>query len=92
MTEILEINLFNSIAIFVSSVIPIYLSFRVKGYLRKLTILLSIFAISHAIYHTSEVIGFQNIAEEIIEPLSLVILIIFGLTYWKTRMKRKVPV
>ena len=62
MSEIIEINIVNSIAVFFASVIPFYLSLKLTGNLQKLTILVGIFAIVHAIYHTTEVFGFEEIA------------------------------
>lgn len=89
MSEIIEINIINSIAIFFASVIPIYLSYHLKGNLRKLTILVGIFAILHAIYHTTEVFGFEEIAEDIIEPFSVLVLVIFGFWYLRIRSIRR---
>ncbi|MDH3278507.1 MAG: hypothetical protein OEM21_10465 [Nitrosopumilus sp.] len=85
MSEIIEINIVNSIAIFFASVIPIYLSLHLKGNLKKLTILVGIFAIVHAIYHTMEVFGFEEVAENVIEPLSVLVLVVFG--FWYLRIK-----
>ena len=89
MSEIIEINIINSIAIFFASVVPTYLSYHLKGNLRKLTILVGIFAIVHAIYHTTEVFGFEDIAEDIIEPISVLVLVIFGFWYLRIRSIRR---
>ena len=89
MSELIEINIINSIAIFFASVIPIYLSFKLKGNLQKLTILVGIFAIVHAVYHTTEVFGFEEIAENIIEPLSVLVLVVFGFWYLRIRSVRR---
>ena len=88
MSELIEINIINSIAIFFASVIPIYLSYHLKGNLRKLTILVGIFAMIHAIYHATEVFGFEEIAENVIEPLSVLVLVIFGFWYLRIRNMR----
>lgn len=85
MTDFLEINILNSVAVLIASAIPIYLSFHVKGNLRKLTILLSIFVLIHASYHISEIIGYDDVADEIIQPISILALIIFGLLYLRIR-------
>ena len=89
MSEIVEINMVNSIAIFFASVIPLYLSLHLKGNFQKLTILVGIFAIVHAIYHSMEVFGFEEIAENIIEPLSILVLVVFGLWYLRIRSVRR---
>ena len=85
MSDIIEINIINSVAIFFASVIPIYLSFHLKGNLQKLTNLVGVFAIVHAIYHTVELFGYEEIAEGIIEPLSVLVLVAFG--FWYLRIK-----
>ena len=79
-----EINIVNAILIFVAAVIPLYLTFRLNGYLRVLTIALFVFVIVHALYHTVAVIGYDEIADNVVEPLSVASLIIFGLLYLKT--------
>ena len=89
MSDIIEINIISSIAIFFASVIPIYLSFHLEGNLRKLTILVGVFAIVHASYHAIEVFGYEEIAEDIIEPLSVLVLVIFGFWYLRIRSVRR---
>jgi uncharacterized membrane protein YqgA involved in biofilm formation len=89
MSELTEINIINSIAIFFAAVIPIYLSCKLKENLQKLTILVGIFAIVHAIYHTTEVFGFEENAENIIEPLSVLVLVVFGFWYLRIRSVRR---
>lgn len=89
MSDIIEINIINSIAIFFASVIPIYLSCHLKGTLQKLTILVGVFAIIHAVYHSAEVFGYEDIAENIIEPVSVLILVIFGFWYLRIRSTRR---
>jgi len=89
MSDIIEINIVNSIAIFFASVIPIYLSYHLKGNLRKLTILVGIFAIIHAIYHSVEVFGYEDTAENVIEPVSVLVLVIFGFWYLRIRSMRR---
>lgn len=90
MSELIEINIINSVAIFFASAIPIYLSYHLKGNLQKLTILVGIFAIVHALYHTTEVFGYEEIAENIFEPISVLILVVFGFWYLRIRSVRRV--
>ena len=90
MTDFLEINLFDSIAVLIAAVIPIYLSFYVQGSLRILTVLLSIFVLIHALYHILEVFEYEDIADTIILPLSILLLIVFGLVYLRIRNLIKV--
>lgn len=85
LSDIIEINIISSIAIFFAAVIPIYLSFHLEGNLRKLTILVGIFAIIHASYHATEVFGHKEIADNVIYPLSVLVLVIFGFWYLRIR-------
>jgi len=84
----LEINSVDAILIFVAAVIPLYLAFRLEGYLRLLATALFAFVIVHALYHTVAVIGYNDIADNIVEPLSVAVLIVFGLLYLKTGKRR----
>lgn len=79
-----EINMVDAILIFVAAVIPLYLTFRLEGYLRLLAMTLFVFVIIHASYHTVAFIGYDEIADNVMEPLSVAALIIFGLLYLKT--------
>lgn len=90
MTDFLEINLFDSVAVLIAAAIPIYLSFYVQGTLRILTVLLSIFVLIHALYHILEVFDYEDIADTIILPLSILLLIVFGLVYLRVRNLIKV--
>ena len=90
MTEIIEINIVNTIAVFFAAIIPLYLSMHLKGNMRILTLFLSAFAIVHAIYHATEVLGYEELADNVVEPLSITVLIGFGLLYLKIKSKRRV--
>jgi len=83
-------DLTSAILILVAALIPIYFSFRLKNHLRILMIILSVFALIHGSYHIFEVVGYENIAESIVEPISYAILIIFGLGYLRIRTRRKI--
>jgi uncharacterized membrane protein HdeD (DUF308 family) len=85
-----EIHYISAVFIFVASIIPIHLSFKLKNELRILTILLSVFAIFHGIYHLIYAIGLESFSEEILQPISIVILILFGVVYLKIRKNRNV--
>lgn len=76
-----ELHFICGIFIFVAAVIPIYLSVMLKGNLRRLTIVLSIFVLIHATYHVAGTLGIDFLAEGVFEPLSIVALIFFGLYY-----------
>jgi hypothetical protein len=83
-----EIHLISGIFIFAASVVPIYLSFKLKNDFRILTILLGVFTIFHGIYHIFYVAGLEDFSEDILQPISIGILILFGIIYLKIRKKR----
>ena len=75
------LNLMSAIIILVSIAIPIFLSTKLGGKIRQLTIFLSIFIIVHGSYHIAVILGYEFIGAGIFDPLSVVILIAFGLFY-----------
>ena len=83
-------DLVSAVLILAAAIIPIYFSFKLKDNFRILMMILSIFALIHGVYHIFEVIGYENIAENIVEPISYAILIIFGLGYLRIRSRRKI--
>jgi uncharacterized membrane protein HdeD (DUF308 family) len=85
-----EIHYISSMFIFIASVIPIYLSFKLKNELRVLTILLGAFAIFHAVYHVVYAVGLETFSEEMLQPISIIILILFGIAYLRIRKNRNV--
>ena len=85
-------NIINAVLIFVASAIPIYLCFRLNGYLKLLTGTLAGFVIIHGIYHALEVFDYGILAENLFEPLSVALLITFGVILWKIRKKKEVVV
>ncbi len=76
-----ELHLVCAFFILGASVVPVYLSVMLKGNMRKLTILLSIFVMIHAGYHIAGVMGIDFLSEGVFEPLSIAALISFGLFY-----------
>jgi hypothetical protein len=92
MSYFFEISIIDSIAVLFAAAIPIYLSFHLKNRLRILTILLATFVIIHASYHVTEVFGYDILAETILEPLSVVLLIVFGLAYLRMLKVRRIQV
>jgi len=76
-----ELHFVCSLFIFAAAVVPVYLSVMLKGNLRKLTIVLSIFVLIHAGYHVAGTLGIDFLSEDIFEPLSIAALMFFGLYY-----------
>lgn len=73
------LNLISSFIIFASVVIPIYFSIRLSKTYKILSVILTVFIITHGIYHLFEYVGYEFLAESVFSPLSLIILIVFGL-------------
>jgi len=91
MNEIL-LNSINAVVIFVAAGVPIYLCLKLDGYLKLLTCALAIFVTIHGIYHLLEIIQYEELAEGLFEPLSVVLLIVFGIMYLRIRKKMEVVV
>ena len=81
LSTFLYLNLVSAIIILVSIVIPVLLSSKLSGKIRQLTIFLSIFIIVHGSYHIAVILGYEFIGAGIFDPLSVVILIAFGIFY-----------
>jgi chromate transport protein ChrA len=76
-------HVISAIAIFSAAIIPIYISIRVRGAnkirIRTITIILAVFILIHGLYHLVELFGYHRLGEGLLEPLSVVILILFGI-------------
>lgn len=71
-----------------AGIIPFFLSFKLKQNIRKLTIVLSIFIIVHGLYHFFESVS-NELGDFVFEPLSVGVLIIFGMMYLKNSNKKE---
>ena len=76
-----QLHFISAIAIFLASVVPIYLTLKLKDNLRKLTLKLTIFILTHAIFHVTGFLGFNFLAEGVFEPISVAGPIFFGITF-----------
>jgi hypothetical protein len=83
-------DLASAILILLAAVIPIYFCVKLKNNFRILMMILSIFAVIHGTYHIFEVVGYEILAENYVEPISYAVLICFGLYYLKIRTGRKI--
>ena len=78
------LNTLTWAAFFGVAVVPIIIAIRVRSVpLRKLSLLLGIFAIAHGLYHLALAYGTYYIANTILEPVSVTFLLAFGLYYAK---------
>jgi putative Mn2+ efflux pump MntP len=96
-----EIQITQSIIYFIAAAIPIYLTRILKKrtdgnnnnnnnkHFKVLTIILAGFVLMQAIYHAIGALGFSLLAKGILEPLSFVILLFFGVIYLVSKIRTK---
>ena len=77
----IQLHLISAIVILLAALVPIYLTIRLKDNLRKLVAILSLFLLTHSVYHILGFLGLTLLAEGVFEPLSVAVLIIFGFVY-----------
>jgi hypothetical protein len=104
LTEI-DINFVSMIVIFTAAVIPVYIAIKLNKNknknnshtgnnnnpnLKKLAVMLAAFILAHGVYHITRFLGFTLLAEGVFEPLSITILIAFGvLLYYNNTTGKK---
>lgn len=82
-------NLVDAIAYFVAAIIPIYFFQKLDNNktdiknrrLRTITIFLTAFILVQGIYHITNILELNFIAKGILEPLSIIALIFFGILF-----------
>ena len=78
------LNILAWVALFGVGIVPFIIAIRVKvSSLRILSLLLGLFAITHGLYHLADAYNLESIAYVIVEPVSVVFLVAFGLYYSK---------
>jgi ABC-type nickel/cobalt efflux system permease component RcnA len=91
-------NFIESIAYFIAALVPIYFLLKSKShnnknnkkYLENISIILVSFIIIQGVYHIAQIMEFKQVAKGILEPLSILVLLFFGLIYlWYVRRERK---
>jgi hypothetical protein len=83
------VNLVSALFIFASAAVPLFLSTKLKGPARKLTIILSVFIIIHGFFHVCVILNFVLLGQGFLSPLSVLVLAYFGVTY--LNLERKTP-
>ena len=78
---VIQLQFISAIIILASSAVPIYLTIKLKDNLKKLTLLLTVFILIHAVYHVFGFLGYSLLAEGVFQPLSVLSLIFFGIVY-----------
>ncbi|MGB6627909.1 MAG: hypothetical protein WBE61_07235 [Nitrososphaeraceae archaeon] len=96
-----EIQITQSIVYFIAAAIPIYLTRILKKrtdgnnnnnnnkHFKVLTIILAGFVLMQSTYHAIGALGFSLLAKGILEPLSFVILLFFGVIYLVSKIRTK---
>jgi hypothetical protein len=82
-------NLIQAVVYFIAATVPVYFIFKLKNinndngkrHLRNMTILLVSFILIQGVYHFAGTIGFRLFAKGLLEPLSIMVLLSFGILY-----------
>ena len=82
-------NLIQAIVYFIAATVPVYFILKLKNtnndndkkHLRNMTILLVSFILIQGVYHFAGTIGFKLFAKGLLEPLSIMVLLSFGILY-----------
>jgi len=82
-------DLLSSLLVFVVAIIFIYLSIKLKAHLRRLTVAFAAFVMIHGSYHLAMFFGYEFVADKILEPISVVTLILFGVAFFKVKRKKQ---
>ena len=83
-----QLHFISAILILFAAVVPIYLTIKLRNDLRKLVLILTISIFVHSVYHIAGFFGLTILSEAVFEPLSVAILIYFGIIYYElTRPK-----
>ena len=95
-------HLIDAIVYLIAAAIPIYFILKSRksidsnnnnNHLLKLTIVLVGFILIQVLYHIAGIAGFRLLAKGFLEPLSMVLLLLFGIIYfisiWNTKRQRQ---
>ena len=87
-----QLYLVNGVVALLAAAIPIYLTIKLNNNLRKLTVILSIFIITHAIHSLLDFFGFDFLSDGVFEPFSAAVLLFFGISYYEIAKQKKVSI
>jgi len=82
-------NLIQALVYFIAATVPVYFILKLKNtnndndkkHLRNMTILLVSFILIQGVYHFAGTMGFRLFAKGLLEPLSIMVLVSFGILY-----------
>ena len=95
MLETQYYNVIKAVVYIVAAIIPSYFILRSRNtsnnnnHLRKITIILLGFILMQIFYHIVGALGFRILAKGGLEPLSMAVLLIFGIIYLVTTLRIK---
>lgn len=100
MVQNLYYHLIDSIVYLIAAAIPIYFILKSRksidsnnNHLLRLTTALVGFIFVQVLYHIAGIAGFRLLAKGFLEPLSMALLLLFGIIYiisiWKTKRQRQ---
>jgi DMSO/TMAO reductase YedYZ heme-binding membrane subunit len=84
------LHLLSGIAFFAGSTVLAYFSAKSKGRIRQLAIIFLVFTVIHSLYHVAFYFGYELLSEGLLEPVSIIVLIFFGLYYLLVKSKQEV--
>ena len=91
-----EIQITQSIVYFIAAAVPIYLTHILKKrngndnkHFKRLTIIFAGFVLMQGLYHAIGALGFSLLAKGVLEPLSFIILFLFGVIYLISKTREK---
>ena len=87
-----QLYLVNGVVALLAAAIPIYLTVRLNNNLKKLTAILSIFIIIHALHYWLEYFRYDVLSDGVFEPLSGAVLLFFGIYYYEVAKQKKVSI
>lgn len=76
-----NLHVIAGLCILAAAFVSVFLSLKLKGKVRNLATILSIFIVTHLIYHITGALGMDFLSNTILKPLSYSVLIFFGLYY-----------
>ena len=85
-----SLHLISGLAFFSGSVVLSYFSIKSTGRIRLLAIIFLVFTLVHLLYHVTSYFDQELLSEGFLEPLSVITLILFGLSYLIIKSKQEV--
>jgi len=84
---LMMLDLLNFFFMVIAAVGPMYMAYKMRARSRRLfalAILLAAFTLTHGTYHLLDFLGVSYVADVLFYPLSTVLLLCFGVLYWRT--------